>query len=340
MTTEDDEAERLRIIAERDAGESRAQYERDLAREKAKATGTDLEAFIVSPKAKEPESIEDVSARVLELVRRQSKARMSLPCSLAMYPDGQEPRNDGERADDLVGKQACEVARAFESCSVKGTPLCPRSRVLDLRDEVAGRLSKARVPREEAALILNALASRDPVPLRPLDTLRIARAVVQHRRQTIALENGAEVTAEGQVSGRALLTGRERIVVLGGNRGRGKTVAAQYLLARVGGLYLTEPAFGRIQKDGGVDIREAKAARVLVIDQLGRASRGGSDFAPAAIEEVVDARCADGLLTVLAGNFTADEFKQRYGAIIMDRIAGFGVFVLFGGESIRPGLRS
>jgi hypothetical protein len=193
-------------------------------------------------------------------------------------------------------------------------------------------------------VLLAAARRRNRVPLRELDSLRLVRGLLRRKRMRVALENAAEVRLpEGtEHPGEALLTGTEAIVALCGNQGRGKTLAVCYVIARLGGYY-TRAADWTLR--AGVDIELAVAAPVLVVDQFGREDWGTSDWARSHHENVLDKRYQRRRLTFVVGNLTWKGFKAHMDkhlnkSTITDRLAGDGLFVEFGGESIRGELRA
>lgn len=251
------------------------------------------------------------------------------------------------RRDDEAAVDACAAAGAHEGCELARWPeKCPRKRLELLFDVVDQRLNDAKVESREKQLLRAAARVHERAPLRDTDALRTVRAVLSSVARPVELEASAEVSAAGAVRrGLAMLTGSEILLCLGGNRGVGKTLAACYAIAREGGLYTTAYLWSR--PSGEVDMAAAKRAPVLVIDQLGRENLGASRFTLTRIEEVLDARYAGRRLSILVGNIGWKEgcdtdtpgFCDRYGEIVEDRLKGDGIFVLCGGESLRPQLR-
>ena len=256
--------------------------------------------------------LDETLKRIRERAEQREQLRTALPC----FP----------HRDDEAAASACEAVRAFDACEfAKEPPCCPRRRLLDAYDSVRDRLVKARVPEREARLLRDAAARRQP--LQETDALRVVRALLKRQRLVVDLAGGISQTLDADVV----------LIVLGGPRGVGKTVAACYALAREGGMYTTAYGFMRA---GGIDLDEAKAARVLVVDQLGRENIGASDFGLSQLEEVLDARYAALRLTVLACNLERAQFVERYQGIIEDRLVGGGAFVPLTGSSLRHGAAS
>jgi hypothetical protein len=259
--------------------------------------------------------------------------RRALPCFLAL-----------EAGDHDGAVDACEAARAYDTCRwSRLRDACPRARAIDTYEAIAQHLThpmlSARVPKRETELLLAAARWKARVPLRALDSLRIVRAVLRRRRERVTVENGAEVRKGAErIPGAVYLTGSEAIVVFAGNQGRGKTTAACYAIARVGGMYTRAPQWTR---RNGVDIDEAIRVPALVVDQFGREHFGDSDWARSQFEDTVDARYQAERLTLLVGNVQYEGFCERLkGTTVVDRVHGDGVFVELGGESIRADLRT
>lgn len=276
---------------------------------------------------------EALLAGIIARNRAVEERRLVLPCI--------KPLENGD-ADLAVDR--CEAARAWDGCEWREKYAeCPRLRAPDAYDEVVLRLTKGQAELREVECILAAARRKDRVPLQELDSLQLVRAVLRRRRQRVAFENAAEVRfPEGlERPGEAFLTGTEAIVAMCGNQGRGKTIAACYAIARLGGYYTRAPDWTR---RGAIDLELAAGAPVLVIDQFGREDWGDSDWARSHLENVLDTRFQRRRVTFIVGNLTWTAFKARMDkqlneSTITDRLGGDGIFVVFGGPSIRGQLR-
>lgn len=115
------------------------------------------------------------------------------------------------------------------------------------------------------------------------------------------------------------------------------TLSACYAIARMGGIYTHAPDWTRLK---AIDVDAAIAAPVLVIDQFGREHFGDSKWALSQLENVLDKRSQyPTRVTLLVGNLTYETFVERLkDTTIPDRLS-YGVFVEFGGESIRAEMR-
>jgi len=284
------------------------------------------------PKRQPDGELVGVLTRIQARVAGEEAERRCLPCFRAL-----------DAGDSDAAVDACEAVRAHETCRwSRVADACARARAIDAYETIVQHLThpmlSARVPKRETELILAAARRKDRVPLLALDSLRVVRAVLKRRRERIIVENGAEVRKGAErVSGAVYLTGSEAIVVFAGNQGRGKTTAACYAIARLGGMYTRAPQWTR---PNGVDIDEVIRVPALVVDQFGREHFGDSDWARSQFEDAVDARYQAERLTFLVGNLQYESFCQRLkGTTVVDRVHGEGVFVEFGGDSIRPDLR-
>lgn len=182
---------------------------------------------------------------------------------------------------------------------------CPQAQLAERYSERALRLQRAGVPRREADLILADSRTVGRVPLLPTDALlHVSAALVGTAAPVIPL-------------------------VLGGARGVGKTVAACWAIAQLGGRYITA-----YQLNPDLDVGPLKLAPLLVIDQVGREPRGPSDYARLKLEELVDYRFSQRLSILLVANLNEVDFGKDYRGAITDRLKA-GRFVFLAGESLR-----
>jgi len=121
------------------------------------------------------------------------------------------------------------------------------------------------------------------------------------------------------------------VMVLVGDTGEGKTLAAAWLILELGGgVYTTAEELRKRGTSKHWQDREwlerLKTCRVLVIDDVG--TERDLDDMRVALYEVVNAR--QGLKrgwTLLTGNFTIAMFRERYGRRTLRRIEDQGVFI-------------
>jgi DNA replication protein DnaC len=129
----------------------------------------------------------------------------------------------------------------------------------------------------------------------------------------------------------------DALVVLAGEPGRGKSVAAcAWLMA--GNCSVRWVSAGSLSRGIAYD-EEAfqKLARVgrLVIDDVGTEYQDQKDRYLATFSELVDARFGNKRPTLLTTNLTAAVFKERYGERLASRINEDGAFIACGGPDLR-----
>jgi hypothetical protein len=128
------------------------------------------------------------------------------------------------------------------------------------------------------------------------------------------------------------------VLVLMGDMGRGKTVAAASLLASESGRYVSAEELCRLHAARWGDDREIyqrlMRSGVLVVDEVG--TEENPRIAQAAIHEVVDKRQGE-RLTLLLGNMDPAALQARLDARTWDRLRQLGTMVEVEGESLRRG---
>ncbi|RYD28551.1 MAG: ATP-binding protein [Verrucomicrobiaceae bacterium] len=136
------------------------------------------------------------------------------------------------------------------------------------------------------------------------------------------------------------------ILILLGSTGRGKTVMAawwawQRLLAgRSCGRFLTAyQLFARMKQcwtrgeDADAALRGWRTSSFLAIDEL--QTRAGSDWENAVLDELINARYAARLPTVLLGNLEPGDEQEALGPRILDRARECGGVIHCGWGSYR-----
>lgn len=128
------------------------------------------------------------------------------------------------------------------------------------------------------------------------------------------------------------------IVVLAGGLGTRKTGSACWLLGQVeDGMYTKASHLLSIaMKDHETHLRLSRA-RAVVLDDLGIEVLDREGYWLATFTSLFDDWCYSQCWAVLTCNLTVDQFRQRYGERVVDRIRERGDFVLIGGESVRKG---
>jgi DNA replication protein DnaC len=128
------------------------------------------------------------------------------------------------------------------------------------------------------------------------------------------------------------------MLALLGPTGRGKTVAAAWLLADLGGFYTTGEELRRAMRS--YNPRDAELllqlyrARSLIVDDLG--TEQDLESARTALFEVVNRRMGlPRAYTVLTSNLSREAFAERYGERTLRRLEHQGLVVEVEGEDLR-----
>lgn len=136
--------------------------------------------------------------------------------------------------------------------------------------------------------------------------------------------------------------GPGRWLVLSGTVGCGKTTAAAWAIARLGGLHAFAALLADAKTSRWAPDRELYArcvnARLLVVDDVG--AGGDPDRERAMLEHVLDARQRAPALTVLTTNLERAEFDKRLGGRLVSRFALQGTFALCKGSDLRTSRRA
>lgn len=163
----------------------------------------------------------------------------------------------------------------------------------------------------------------------------------------IARIEGAEGISETRAmrAVREQLAERLMLVVLSGTRGSGKTTAAAWWLAqrqpKHDYVYTQNPFFidanhlARWPRYDDSKMERIEKALCLVIDDLGVEYDDKQGNFRSLFDALVNARYASMLPTVITTNLNAEQFKERYGERVADRIREVGRFVSIADESLR-----
>ncbi len=128
---------------------------------------------------------------------------------------------------------------------------------------------------------------------------------------------------------------RKPFLVMMGELGVGKTVAASYAIVASGGRYVTMSEFTRLfsskwRADYGKAQKLVRSPLLLVVDELGiEDDKHASD----ALHFIVDNRQRG--KTILVGNLGFDQFSERYDARTLDRLRPAAKAMVLRGESLR-----
>lgn len=204
-------------------------------------------------------------------------------------------------------------------------------------DEARDRVRRLEANEREILASAGPMLRRMGVPAVPVED--IENGIRGGFRETEAL-NAAHRFVESNQS----------LLVLFGGTGAGKTVAACWCLLRARrrkdyrddeweldpsrGMFVRGSAIARLSRfDDGGQWERMLSVRWLVVDDLG--AQLGGDYFSERINELVDARYADRLRTVITCNVAPDIFAERMGDRIVSRIRGGGMVVGCGDLDLR-----
>lgn len=137
----------------------------------------------------------------------------------------------------------------------------------------------------------------------------------------------------------AARNGGPNVLVLLGHVGAGKTVAAGATLVRNHGygVYKSIARLVRLHSSYSASHQEeldkALAAAFLIIDDVGTEAKPGEGRM--VLQEFLNARQDRRYLTVITGNLTPEEFRDRYDERTWSRLQQIGRIVEVGGDDLR-----
>jgi hypothetical protein len=125
----------------------------------------------------------------------------------------------------------------------------------------------------------------------------------------------------------------KRVLVISGGTRAGKTVAACWLIRRLGksALFFNPELLTRYGGDDGYQMRAASCG-LLIVDDLGSEMSDQAGRFQARLEAMLCMRYDAGERTVLTTNLTAGDFAKRYGKRISERVRTGGKFAAVGAE--------
>ena len=234
-----------------------------------------------------------------------------------------------------ITKQLSEMA--YRSCDIHSTELLPDVE-LSVRDSrEAGKFIarfKSCPACRRIAIGPEAWKSKAGIPVELMDA---------------TLDNwtpGDDDEANHLAKVRNFVKKRSGFLLLLGSRGRGKSHLSAAIIShfRTGRMFTQADLLYRLRQrysDNTAEdvISAAKAAKILVIDEMGL-SAGGKDEFPM-LHEILSHRHSSYLPTVLNGNISPGELAQIIGERMQDRLQQSLVYrIIFTGESNRKNLRS
>ena len=173
----------------------------------------------------------------------------------------------------------------------------------------------------------------------PLDFLKHAHVPERHRKLVLA---GELEETDALVAARRLHKGDGLLLVEAGEPGRGKSIAAAWVLSRRWGLWVNAPELAvpprkEEEEQGKLTLDERmRKAEVLVLDDVG-IEHSPSGYAASRIVAAIEWREAELKATLVTTNLSSQEFRTRYGERIASRIDGDALgFVTCGGADLRP----
>lgn len=270
-------------------------------------------------KPRQPETTADLLAdfRIPQSVLDREERRRALPCFAP-----------AEAGDASAALAACEAASAAEGCEFRRSgDFCAVAGRERRYAEIRERLSESGVPSAYAQRVLQHFAQHGP-PVAPLATTEAMKLVKGFMR---APESAGVVVDSGNT---IAFTGNEWALVLSGDKGVGKSIAAAFALSRLSGAWLWAR---RSLGDVDFDLAEAERTRLLVLDDLGTEYSGANGYAVERAAALLELRHAEGRRTIVTTNLLPAAIEERYGARLLDRLRERARVVLCGGSSMRGG---
>jgi hypothetical protein len=325
----------------------------------------DARRAIADMKRAEEREAEESWQQGLAILQAHAVEALRLADSLPCVPHGE---------DAAAGAAACAAAAAWRTCEFNARTECAMVRERKPLELALQRMADARVPGAEqdgdvrqdfdayrfrvpqppdpsfgARLLASLAGHRDqqrrslpPQPLTDTDALRLVRAFLRRESVAVPITFGDERPS-------VIFHGSEWLLLMGGNIGVGKSLAACAGLLDFaekhddkGGLFVTAQEFADIDGVSPVSLAEAKAVRLLVLDDLGYEKT--TDFAVnQRINPLLAARHAARRMTIITTNLHYKRrtdtdppgIVERYGARIADRMHEGGRLVALIGDSLR-----
>jgi DNA replication protein DnaC len=155
--------------------------------------------------------------------------------------------------------------------------------------------------------------------------IKLRRADVPRRIASLLAEGGLDETSAMRSAGEH---SEKLVLVLAGNPGSGKTVAACSAMLEAQSARLvraTEISELGTEYAARMFLAELRKVGLLVLDDLG--IEQGEKRMSARLDDLVDARVSAHLRTIITSNLPGSVFSQRYGARIWSRIVGHGAYI-------------
>ncbi len=234
-----------------------------------------------------------------------------------------------------------------------------------MKNDLAGRVAAARAKQAEAAVraaaddgrlevvvpprsfVADDVPRTDPADLKSKETrAALVAAGVPLDYAELALSEAVHDTSSVHHL-RSALTKGARFVVLAGDVGVGKSMAAACWLRQMrsihgpcGMQWRHAHQLARIAGYGHEDEQKLlEQCNFLVLDDLGVEFNDAKGFLAATIDSLVYQRHGNRRHTVCTTNLALDDFRARYGPRVTDRLKQVGVFLEIAGQSLRTALR-
>ncbi len=265
----------------------------------------------------QPEPIVEALGPMLDRLRligeRAEAERRALPCFPAV-----------EVGNVSGGASACRSVGALDACTWRRLgEWCAIEREGETARASGERMTAGGVPGILASRVLACIPGvADRVPLDETEALRVVRAFASAPRSAgVRMDNGETIA----------FTGSEWVTVLGGPVGTGKSLAAAYFVARVGGLWLS----ARHLANPKFDLDAFEKCRALVVDDLGTEYNGGAAYGTDRASALLESRHAEQRRTLITTNLASAAILDRYGVRLASRLREGGRFVGCVGADLR-----
>lgn len=271
------------------------------------------------------EPLAEMLARIQRTAEAAEAERRSLPCYQAAEANDLGAAAaacravDGHLGDRGAGggNLGCRWRQQGEWCAIER-----EGETVRLATE---RMQAAGVParlRQRVLASVPAGAAVKPTPLRVTQALHAARAFAAAPRAAgCPLEDGGSMP----------FTGSEWCLTLAGPPGTGKSVAAAYVVARCGGLWLS----ARHLSNPKYDLGPAERAELLVLDDLGTEYSGASEFGVERAAALLELRHEEARRTVITTNLKEADIGERYKARVASRLREQARLVVARGADMR-----
>lgn len=130
---------------------------------------------------------------------------------------------------------------------------------------------------------------------------------------------------------------RREVLVMSGERGRGKSYAAAVILQwqRIGSKARWANArhiaswihHSKVDRPSATHLKRIHDGHLVVIDDLGWEHLDAPGFVLGSIVGLIDDRIQNETRTVITTNLNESQFQQRYGDALHDRVRGYGTWI-------------